>query len=298
MSLYGQDNDNFKSTMLLNVDQLQKQLDKDEFQEEGSTDRRVNKRQMQTQESKIDTGKAVDADFVDTESSGTESDVQDDSSRVDQYPEQCQVKSHMLDSSPDNQTIEYSKQSLESENILLKKTVAQFEKDFSRMEAHCIALELKYHNHALKSRQHGQILNEASNKAKMKKEIDSFETINNELKHSVAKLLKWQPTGKIIKTVDLRRIPTRKLLDSWTGKVDSELPHGSNVDISKIHACKQTLDLNAGLRVLRDSFAYKEYGIRLMLAPRSAKALHEKVLLKLHGIRKLYGSLSFDGTLF
>nr|GEX79648.1 hypothetical protein [Tanacetum cinerariifolium] len=42
-----------------------------------------------------------------------------------------------------------------------------------------------------------------------------------------------------------------------------------------------------GLRVLRDSFTYKKYGIRLMLAPRSAKALHEKVLLKLHGIRKL-----------
>nr|GEX40615.1 hypothetical protein [Tanacetum cinerariifolium] len=53
-----------------------------------------------------------------------------------------------------------------------------------------------------------------------------------------------------------------------------------------------------GLRVSRDSFAYKEYGIRLMLAPRSAKALQEKVLLIFHGIRKLSGSPSFDGTLF
>ncbi|GJU50708.1 hypothetical protein Tco_1220263 [Tanacetum coccineum] len=44
-------------------------------------DRRVNKRQMQTQESKIDTGKAVDADLVVTESSGTELEVQDDSRR-------------------------------------------------------------------------------------------------------------------------------------------------------------------------------------------------------------------------
>ncbi|GJR99082.1 hypothetical protein Tco_0315591 [Tanacetum coccineum] len=50
--------------------------------------------------------------------------------RVDQYPETCQVKSPMLDSSPDNQTTEYSKQSLESENILLKETVAQFKKIF------------------------------------------------------------------------------------------------------------------------------------------------------------------------
>nr|GEV58296.1 hypothetical protein [Tanacetum cinerariifolium] len=126
MSLFGQDVDTFTSTMLLNINQLQKQLDKDEFQEDGSMaafwvvnnqfqkfidsqftldydsqmtnkyfveyngidvkhfkdtllqhmgyvkkfvaertcrqrqyDRRVNKRQMQTQESKIDTGKAV-----------------------------------------------------------------------------------------------------------------------------------------------------------------------------------------------------------------------------------------------
>ncbi|GJU07386.1 hypothetical protein Tco_1123816 [Tanacetum coccineum] len=109
--------------------------------------------------------------------------------RVDQYPEQCQVKSHMLDSSLDNQTTEYLKQSLEFENILLKKTVAQFQKDFSRMEAHYIALELKYQNQALKSGQHGQILNETSNKAKIKKEIDACETINIELEHSVAKLL-------------------------------------------------------------------------------------------------------------
>ncbi|GJR93520.1 hypothetical protein Tco_0265694 [Tanacetum coccineum] len=97
--------------MLLNIDQLQKQLDKDEFQEDGSMtafwvvnnqfqkfidskftldydsqmtdtmERRVNKRQMQTQESKIDTGKALDANLVDTESIRTDSTVQDDSSR-------------------------------------------------------------------------------------------------------------------------------------------------------------------------------------------------------------------------
>nr|GEV30516.1 hypothetical protein [Tanacetum cinerariifolium] len=44
------------------------------------------------------------------------------------------------------------------------------------------------------------------------------------------------------------------------------------------------------LRVSRDSFSYKEYGIRLMLAPRSIKALQEKVLLKLHGISYDHGS--------
>ncbi|GKF93013.1 hypothetical protein Tco_0279732, partial [Tanacetum coccineum] len=44
-------------------------------------DRRVNKRVMQTQESKIDTSKAVDDDLVITGSCGKESEVQDDNSR-------------------------------------------------------------------------------------------------------------------------------------------------------------------------------------------------------------------------
>ncbi|GKE70646.1 hypothetical protein Tco_1528718, partial [Tanacetum coccineum] len=52
------------------------------------------------------------------------------------------------------------------------------------------------------------------------------------------------------------------------------------------------------LRASRDNFAYREDDIRLMLASRSVKALQEKVLLKVHGIRKLMGSPSSGGTLF
>ncbi|GJV93180.1 hypothetical protein Tco_1540993 [Tanacetum coccineum] len=44
-------------------------------------DKRVNKRQMQTQESKFDTNKALDVGLVVTESSGTELEAQDESSR-------------------------------------------------------------------------------------------------------------------------------------------------------------------------------------------------------------------------
>ncbi|GJV20769.1 hypothetical protein Tco_1369789 [Tanacetum coccineum] len=254
MSLFGQDADTFTCTMLLNVDQLQKQLDKDEFQEDGSmaafwvvnnqfqkfinsqftldydsqmTDKyfveytgievkhfrdtllqhmgNVKKfvaertRHQRQHDRKVKRKTDVDAKSeVQDESnrSGNNTDVDDtyirpiyDEEPKAEYPEQCQVKGPMLDSLPDNQTTDYSKQSLESENILLKKTIAQFQKDFLRMEAHCIALELKYQNHALKSGQHGQILNETSNKAKIKRDIDEIETINIELEHSVAKLL-------------------------------------------------------------------------------------------------------------
>ncbi|GJT75851.1 integrase, catalytic region, zinc finger, CCHC-type containing protein [Tanacetum coccineum] len=468
MSIFGQDVDTFTSTMLLNVDQLQKQLDKDEFQEDGSMaafwvvnnqfqkfinskftldydsqmtdtyfveytglevqhfrdtllqhlsnvkksvaertrhqrqyERRVNKRQMQTQESKIDTGKALDADLVDTESIRTDSTVQDDSSRsgndtdaddadirpiydeepmaevqltaecnifaigqqhteqpeiiiegrVDQYPETCQVKSPMLDSSPDNQTTEYSKQSLESENILLKETVAQFQKDFSRMEAHCIALELKYQIHifniratwiqekvfaiaalkndlrklkgnsvvlkfdktsvlgkpVLPSVRNQSVVRQPNafksartqmSKQRFATQVDMTKNLSKPVTqhylpkktestfakpdHMIASSssrnssriakdfrhrfspnktsvvsektsprsdLRWKPTGRIFKSVGLRWIPTGKLFDSCTSKVDSEPPHGSNVDIPHIHECKQTLDVSAGTSI-------------------------------------------------
>ncbi|GJR70466.1 hypothetical protein Tco_0016531 [Tanacetum coccineum] len=43
-----------------------------------------------------------------------------------------------------------------------------------------------------------------------------------------------------------RWIPTGRLFNSCTSKVESEPTHGSNVDIYHIHACKQTLGLSTG----------------------------------------------------
>ncbi|GJX07882.1 retrovirus-related pol polyprotein from transposon TNT 1-94, partial [Tanacetum coccineum] len=58
--------------------------------------------------------------------------------------------------------------------------------------------------------------------------------------------LKWKPTGRIFSNVRLRWIPTGKLLNSCTGKVDSEPMYGLIVDIPHILVCKQTLGLSAG----------------------------------------------------
>ncbi|GKE64519.1 hypothetical protein Tco_1518680, partial [Tanacetum coccineum] len=44
-------------------------------------------------------------------------------------------------------------------------------------------------------------------------------------------------------------IPTGKLFNSCTSKVDKEPPHGSNVDIPHIHKCKHTLDVNPGTSI-------------------------------------------------
>ncbi|GJR97153.1 hypothetical protein Tco_0269327 [Tanacetum coccineum] len=83
--------------MFLNMDQLDQQLDKEEFQEIGSMaafksiekralhkmeyDSRVNERLMQTTEEKVDSSKALDASLVVIESNGTESQEHDTSSR-------------------------------------------------------------------------------------------------------------------------------------------------------------------------------------------------------------------------
>ncbi|GKC32025.1 hypothetical protein Tco_1039319 [Tanacetum coccineum] len=64
------------------------------------------------------------------------------------------------------------------------------------MEAHCVNLELKYQNQALKEGQHGQFSKVKSNEAKIKHDIDVIETINIELEHKVAKLLKENKTLK------------------------------------------------------------------------------------------------------
>ncbi|GJZ37923.1 hypothetical protein Tco_0584114 [Tanacetum coccineum] len=63
--------------MLLNLDQLEKQLEKEEFQEDRSMaafwyDSRMNERQMQSKEGKVDSSKALDASLVVTECSAIE----------------------------------------------------------------------------------------------------------------------------------------------------------------------------------------------------------------------------------
>ncbi|GJY56250.1 hypothetical protein Tco_0455365 [Tanacetum coccineum] len=302
MSLFGQDADTFTSTMLLNVDQLQKKLDKDEFQEDGSmaavwvvnnqfqmfinsqftldydsqmTDKYfVEYTGIETQKSKIDTGKAVDADLVVTKSSGTESEVQDESSTsrndtntddVDirpiydkepmaEYTEQCQVKSPMLDSSFDNQTTEYSKQTLESENILLKKTVAQFQKDFSRMEAHCIALEPKYQNQALKSGQHE---NEHLNKENetLKKH---YKDLYNSIKIMRSKTIE-QTTSLLANNVDLKAQIQEKVFAIAALKNDLRKLKGNSVDtkFAKSILGKPVLQSLRNQSVVRQPNAFK-----------------------------------------
>ncbi|GJY32530.1 hypothetical protein Tco_0416999 [Tanacetum coccineum] len=126
----------------------------------------------------------------------TEQPKSNNEGEVDQKADQCYDTCPLPAKLTDDKTTELSNQLLEFENICLKKTVAQFQKDFSRMEAHCVNLELKYQNQVLKEGQQGQFLNVKSNEAKVKNDIDAIETINIELEHKLAKLLKENGTLK------------------------------------------------------------------------------------------------------
>ncbi|GKD67800.1 hypothetical protein Tco_1321890 [Tanacetum coccineum] len=70
----------FRETLLQHMSNVKKSVTK-RLRHKRLYDRRVNKRQMQTQESKVDLGKALDAGLIVTKRSGTESEVQDTSSR-------------------------------------------------------------------------------------------------------------------------------------------------------------------------------------------------------------------------
>ncbi|GJT97728.1 retrovirus-related pol polyprotein from transposon TNT 1-94 [Tanacetum coccineum] len=228
-TLFGQDFEIFTGTMFLNMDQLQKKLDNNEFQEIGSMasfksideralhkrehDSRVNERQTQTTMEKVDTSKELDAISVIIKSNGTESQEQDTSSKlgndahvddadirpiydeepkaevqmtaddnvsatgqhhteqpesnnegeVNQNADQCYDTGPLPAKLTDNRTTKFSNQLLKSENVCLKKTVAQCQKDFAKLEAHCINLELQMENNVLKS---GQQENEQLHKEK------------------------------------------------------------------------------------------------------------------------------------
>ncbi|GJX40828.1 hypothetical protein Tco_0255818 [Tanacetum coccineum] len=82
--------------------------------------------------------------------------------------------------------------------------------------------------------------------------------------------LRWQPTGKIFKTIGLRWVPTGKIFTSSTTKVDREPTNGSNADITNQYECEQTLDVSAGTLNLSagTSFNPKKEGLRVWLLKR------------------------------
>ncbi|GJT37933.1 hypothetical protein Tco_0937798 [Tanacetum coccineum] len=359
----------FRDTLLQNLGNVKKSV-AERTRHQRQYERRVNKRQMQTQESKIDTGKALDADLVDTESIRTDSTVQDDSSRsgndtdaddadirpiydeepmaevqltaecnifaigqqhieqpeiivegrVDQnssknmprFSSNDMVHNHYLDvakkkiqerdrnsttSVPtsariqtttddrkpnprsNNQTsrsLPVSKSSRVTITVVPKadhsKSSSSFSdsKNFVCSTCHrcvfnanhdaCITKLLKEVNSRAKIQSNkttnsNKPVDQKSHTQKPSRQIFTGHRFSPNKTSAVSEKtsprsdLRWKPTGRIFKSVGLRWIPTGKLFVSCTSKVDSEPPHGSNVDIPHIHECKQTLDVSAGTSI-------------------------------------------------
>nr|GEU34667.1 hypothetical protein [Tanacetum cinerariifolium] len=293
LSLFGQANEAFTSTMFLNDDQLQKKLNKDEFQEDGSMLAFwVINRQFQ---------KFIDSQFT----------LDYDNQMTDKYFAECtgievkQFREALLqymgnvknksgnDTNTDDADIRpiydeelmtelnnsekhYSSTWVMLRGLLLKEYVIK-----DRMKDECGGIKSEKQDESSRSGNdidirpiydEEPIAKELNSQAK----IQSYKTRNRNKpvdqkshtqkpgrqiftrhrfspnksstmyeKTSSRYGLRWKYMGRIFNTVGLRWIPIGKLLDSFMGKVDSELPSGSNVDISKIHECKQTLDLSA-----------------------------------------------------
>ncbi|GKE59745.1 hypothetical protein Tco_1510112, partial [Tanacetum coccineum] len=95
VTLFDQDFQSFTGSMLLNLDQLGKQLDKEEFHETRSMDAfRKDDRMMHSKEGKVDSSKALDASLVVTESNETESErhVPSNRSENDTHVEDVDIK--------------------------------------------------------------------------------------------------------------------------------------------------------------------------------------------------------------
>nr|GEX38605.1 hypothetical protein [Tanacetum cinerariifolium] len=292
---------------------------------ERQYDRKVNKRQIQTKESKIDTGKALDASLVIMECSGTEFGKQDTSSRSgnDTYINDADIrpiydeepmaemklgktqerdrnsKTSVLPSAKFQSTAIGSKLKPRSNNhatrslpvsksscltIMVVPIADHFKnsnsfsdsKHFVCSTCHkcvfnanhdaCITKFLKEVNSRAKTQS-----NKTRNRNKPVEQKSHTQTPTRQIfkghrfspnktfavyeKTSPISDLRWKPTCRIFKTIGLRWVPTGKILASYTSISDSKSTHGSNVDIFKIHECKQTLDLSADHSKNSNSFS-------------------------------------------
>ncbi|GKB36223.1 hypothetical protein Tco_0881165 [Tanacetum coccineum] len=126
----------FRDTLIQHIEYVKKSINK-RAMHKRDYDSRVNERQMQTIEEKVDTSKALDA-----RQQHTKQPEFNNEGEVDQNVKQCHYTCPFPAKLTDNQTTELSNQSL----FLSQKDCCPISKRFLRMEAHCVNLELKYQN--------------------------------------------------------------------------------------------------------------------------------------------------------
>ncbi|GJU78164.1 hypothetical protein Tco_1275234 [Tanacetum coccineum] len=209
----------FCDTLIQHMESVKKSIDKIALHKR-EYDSQVNERQMQTTEEKIDTSNALDASLVDTESSVTESKEQDISNRSgnDAHAKDADIRP-IYDEEPMDEVQSTAKinvfasgqQHTEQPEFNNEGEVDQnaeqchdtcplpaklIETRLLNSQINLSNLKILVTKDSLKEGQHDQFLKVKSNEAKIKHDIDVIETINIELEHKVAKLLKENETLK------------------------------------------------------------------------------------------------------
>nr|GEW29898.1 putative ribonuclease H-like domain-containing protein [Tanacetum cinerariifolium] len=241
----------FRETLLQHMSNVNKFV-AERTRHQRQYDRRVNKRQIQKQESKIDMGKAFDASLVVMECSGTESGKHDTSSMLENdanadnaYIKPVYGKEPMAETKDHNDSLiaQMNKKSIENADLkaqIQKKVfaIASLKNELRKLKGNIV--DTKFAKRLVLGK---SVLQPFRNQSVVRKP-----TAYKSKRPKISKP-RWKPMGRILKTVGLRWVPIGNKFDSCTSKDDSDSTHGSNVDISKIHECKLTLDLSVGTSI-------------------------------------------------
>nr|GEU29944.1 hypothetical protein [Tanacetum cinerariifolium] len=247
---------------------------KEKSQHKREYDTRVNERQMQSKEGKVDSSKAFDASLVITECSGTKSDKHDTSSMSgnDADTEDANIRP-LNDQAPlaevqltaqHNVLANEQNHSMQSEPIydthLLEKVDRNTTPDSTNMchrggEIDQNAKKLNSHIkvQSPKTRNNIKPVEKIYNVIKPKRWISKGYMISLNKSSTVHKkpntprsCLRWKPTDRIFKTAGLRWIPTGKMFTDSTTMLDNVPPDGSNKDITNPYECEQTFNVSTG----------------------------------------------------
>nr|GEZ10952.1 hypothetical protein [Tanacetum cinerariifolium] len=164
-------------------------------------ERRVNDRMMQLKESKDNSSNALDADLVVTESNEIElerhafssrsrNDTHTDDADINFVNDKQPIAEVQLSAEHNilaNEQQHYEQSEFVYDTYLLEKVDRNTTPESTDMSHR--GGEIDQNADAKQYRQHGQILNETSNEANIKREINVLETKNIDLERSVARLL-------------------------------------------------------------------------------------------------------------
>ncbi|GJR22508.1 hypothetical protein Tco_0971035 [Tanacetum coccineum] len=181
----------FRDTLIQHIESVKKSID-ERAQHKREYDSWVNERQMQTTEEKVDTSKALDASLVDIESSGTESKEQDTSSRSgnDAHADDADIRP-IYDEEPMAEV-----QTTAKINVFATGQQHTEQPEFNN-EGEVDQNAKQCHDTCpLPAKLTDNQTTKLSNQSLESENIYVIETINIELEHKVAKLLKENETLK------------------------------------------------------------------------------------------------------